>query len=293
MSFWNRLMSLMPTFMLFGVLIFTYSIYYITNLKPNFNGYTYEIIILHCIIILFMVSMFRAMFLQPGIISTETIDETWKQWEIFKQQEKDRLTEEKQRRSQKSVKTFKTENDEDRSVVNLDAEEIIEEEDNANKDQNQKAVQKRFCKKCCIPKPPRAHHCSQCNTCWQRMDHHCQWINNCVARDNYKMFFCMIFYASALLVWVTISQYQVFEQVIHYDASDLELYIIVLHFYFVCFLAVLISGFFIFHVYLTSQNKTTLEQLEDKPDKTKYDQGIWLNFQSALGSNILFWLIPI
>ncbi|CAD8141309.1 unnamed protein product [Paramecium pentaurelia] len=286
-------MSLLPTFILFGVLLFTYSIYYFTNLKPNFNGFTYEIIIMHLIILLFLVSIFRAMFLQPGVISTEIIDETWKQWEIFQQQEKERLTEQKQRRSQKSVKTFKTENDEDRSVVNLDAEEIIEEEDNITKDLNQKGVQKRFCKKCCIPKPPRAHHCSQCNTCWLRMDHHCQWINNCVAKDNYKMFFCMIFYASCLLIWVTISQYKVFENVIEYDVSDLELYIIVLHFYFVFLLAVLISGFFIFHIYLTIQNKTTLEQLEDKPDKRKYDQGIWFNCQSALGSNILVWLLPI
>lgn len=55
---------------------------------------------------------------------------------------------------------------------------------------------KRFCKKCCIPKPSRTHHCSQCRTCWMRMDHHCQWINNCVAEQNYKLFFLMIFYAS-------------------------------------------------------------------------------------------------
>ena len=29
------------------------------------------------------------------------------------------------------------------------------------------------CQKCGVPKPPRAHHCSMCQTCVLKMDHHC------------------------------------------------------------------------------------------------------------------------
>lgn len=36
----------------------------------------------------------------------------------------------------------------------------------------------RFCKKCEVPKPPRAHHCRYCKRCILRMDHHCP----CVTR---------------------------------------------------------------------------------------------------------------
>lgn len=38
----------------------------------------------------------------------------------------------------------------------------------------------KICKKCHEIKPPRAHHCSICDTCVLKMDHHCPWINNCV-----------------------------------------------------------------------------------------------------------------
>ncbi|CAD8077854.1 unnamed protein product [Paramecium primaurelia] len=293
MIFWNRLMSWIPAIILLGILIFIYSIYFMYNIQPNFDGFNLGIVIQHFMILMFLISMLRAMLLEPGAICQELIDETWRQWDEYQQQEKERMTEQRQRRSQRSVKTFKTENDEDRSVVNMDADENLDDDYNVKKDINQKGMEKRFCKKCCIPKPLRTHHCSQCRCCWQRMDHHCQWINNCVAKDNYKIFICMIFYASCLLVWVSISQYKVFLNVIETDMPDLILFLIVLHYYFILLIAVLITGFFIFHLYLISQNKTTLEQLEDKPDRLKYNQGVWQNFKSIMGSNILLWFLPI
>ena len=36
----------------------------------------------------------------------------------------------------------------------------------------------KHCKKCNLPKPPRAHHCSICKRCVLRMDHHCPYISN-------------------------------------------------------------------------------------------------------------------
>ncbi|CAD8059038.1 unnamed protein product [Paramecium sonneborni] len=301
MIFWNRLMSSLPNFILFGVLIFTYIIYFITNLKPQFDGLTYEIIIQHLFILIFLISLFRAMYLKPGLMSKETIDEALEQMKRFQQLDKE-ITDQKEKQSLKSGSKFKAENEEVKCLVNLDSETIIIEEEKTIKlDQNLNTQSQRFCKKCCIPKPPRVHHCSACNNCWQKMDHHCLWINNCVAKDNYKMFICMVFFnkfkiRDFLLIWVTISQYNVFQMLITNDVSDisdLKLYLIVLHFYLIFLLSVLIFGFFLFHIYLISQNKTTLEQLEDKPDKHKYNRGIWLNFQFILGSNILYWFLPI
>lgn len=38
----------------------------------------------------------------------------------------------------------------------------------------------KICHKCDRIKPLRAHHCSVCGKCINKMDHHCPWINNCV-----------------------------------------------------------------------------------------------------------------
>lgn len=34
----------------------------------------------------------------------------------------------------------------------------------------------RFCDKCMLVKPDRAHHCSVCGMCVLKMDHHCPWV---------------------------------------------------------------------------------------------------------------------
>lgn len=51
-----------------------------------------------------------------------------------------------------------------------------------------------ICKKCLIPKPPRTHHCSICNTCVLMFDHHCPWLNQCIGHHNRRHFFLYMIY---------------------------------------------------------------------------------------------------
>lgn len=57
----------------------------------------------------------------------------------------------------------------------------------------------RYCQKCQVHKPPRAHHCSVCNRCVLRMDHHCPWTGKCVGHGNYRSFFLLLIYGTMAL----------------------------------------------------------------------------------------------
>ncbi|KAJ7258063.1 DHHC palmitoyltransferase-domain-containing protein [Mycena haematopus] len=46
----------------------------------------------------------------------------------------------------------------------------------------------RYCARCEIVKPHRAHHCRACGTCILKYDHHCPWIGQCVGARNHKFF---------------------------------------------------------------------------------------------------------
>ncbi|KAJ7206661.1 DHHC palmitoyltransferase-domain-containing protein [Mycena pura] len=46
----------------------------------------------------------------------------------------------------------------------------------------------RWCSRCAIVKPYRAHHCRVCGTCILKFDHHCPWIGQCVGARNHKFF---------------------------------------------------------------------------------------------------------
>eukprot|EP01097_Dermamoeba_algensis_P002035 TRINITY_DN1810_c0_g4_i1.p1 TRINITY_DN1810_c0_g4~~TRINITY_DN1810_c0_g4_i1.p1 ORF type:complete len:489 (+),score=95.94 TRINITY_DN1810_c0_g4_i1:150-1469(+) len=64
--------------------------------------------------------------------------------------------------------------------------------------------QHRWCVRCQIFKPVKAHHCSECNRCVRNMDHHCPWINNCVGEKNHKSFILFLNYATICITFLII-----------------------------------------------------------------------------------------
>lgn len=60
----------------------------------------------------------------------------------------------------------------------------------------------RYCNRCVLVKPDRAHHCSICSRCVLKMDHHCPWVNNCVCFFNYKFFMLFLGYALVYCIFI-------------------------------------------------------------------------------------------
>ncbi|KAH9279919.1 putative palmitoyltransferase ZDHHC24 [Echinococcus granulosus] len=51
-----------------------------------------------------------------------------------------------------------------------------------------------YCLRCETVRPPRAHHCSQCDVCVLRFDHHCTYLAQCVGHANMVYFIRLLFY---------------------------------------------------------------------------------------------------
>ncbi|KAF8196322.1 DHHC palmitoyltransferase-domain-containing protein [Mycena galopus ATCC 62051] len=63
----------------------------------------------------------------------------------------------------------------------------------------------RFCARCRIVKPHRAHHCRVCGTCILKFDHHCPWIGQCVGARNHKFFLNFLFATACFTAYTFVS----------------------------------------------------------------------------------------
>ncbi|XP_001632888.3 palmitoyltransferase ZDHHC15B isoform X2 [Nematostella vectensis] len=157
----------------------------------------------------------------------------------------------------------------------------------------------RYCDICCHIKPDRCHHCSMCRKCILKMDHHCPWVNNCVGYSNYKFFLLFLFYAILYTFYVTGTVTKYF---IAFWSNSLEgegkLHILFLFFVALMF-CISLWSLFGYHIYLVSQNKTTLESfrvphLRYGPSKDAFHLGTRLkNVEQVFGTSVIMWFLPV
>ncbi|XP_020801107.1 palmitoyltransferase ZDHHC15 isoform X3 [Drosophila serrata] len=162
----------------------------------------------------------------------------------------------------------------------------------------------RFCEKCKIVKPDRAHHCSVCSCCVLKMDHHCPWVNNCVNFYNYKFFVLFLGYALVYCLYVAFTTLHDFVQFWKVGAGQLNgggmgrFHILFLFFIAIMFAISLVS-LFGYHIYLVLVNRTTLESFRAPifrvggPDKNGYNLGRFANFCEVFGDDWQYWLLPV
>lgn len=160
------------------------------------------------------------------------------------------------------------------------------------------SVRVTWCETCQIWKPPRAHHCRDCDACIAQFDHHCPWIGNCVGQRNYR-YFVLFLWAVVLGCLYTggVSGYDVARilhlanttsptpsssssapgQVLSVMLSDAPIPLLLILYSVVVLLSILfLCGF---HCYLIARGQTTYESL-------KGDTQAWLltRNQSAWGN---------
>jgi len=131
-------------------------------------------------------------------------------------------------------------------------------------DEAQARAPGKWCRKCRAPKPERAHHCSSCGRCVLKMDHHCFWLGDkCIGHRNYSAFIHLLTCITALSVYVAVlcveAVYFAFTNPLAIDENT-PLHDIYLAFYGIV-MALVIGSFWIYHLYLTTTNQTTLEHL--------------------------------
>uniref|UniRef100_A0A8C5Z4X4 Palmitoyltransferase n=1 Tax=Marmota marmota marmota TaxID=9994 RepID=A0A8C5Z4X4_MARMA len=169
----------------------------------------------------------------------------------------------------------------------------------------------RYCEKCQLIKPDRAHHCSACDKCILKMDHHCPWVNNCVGFSNYKFFMLFLLYSLIYCLYVAISVLEYFikfwtlcrrkstDNCPKNELTDTRAKFHVLFLFFVSamfFISVL--SLFSYHCWLVGKNRTTIESFRTPTfsygvDAHGFSLGYSKNWRQVFGDEKKYWLLPI
>lgn len=157
--------------------------------------------------------------------------------------------------------------------------------------------ERRHCKWCAKYKPDRCHHCRVCRMCILKMDHHCPWIYNCVGFQNHKYFFLLLFYTVITVHFMSWTMVETVNNSVSPATPFFTMFLVLLCITLTSFLAVLVTVFFTFHVWLVLKAMTTIEFCEKSfkkagYDSSTYDRGFWGNIIAVLGDNVFLWLLP-
>lgn len=133
------------------------------------------------------------------------------------------------------------------------------------------------------------------------MDHHCPWVANCIGFYNYKYFMNMLFYCSVTVSFLVFTTWPLFTALFQHDnLVDPKLsYYLITTYLLASSLGLIITGFFLFHLWLITKQYTTIEYCEKRVEPNSnfatspYNRGILKNFRSVFGNNVLFWFLPI
>ncbi|XP_037867921.1 palmitoyltransferase ZDHHC20-B isoform X4 [Bombyx mori] len=185
----------------------------------------------------------------------------------------------------------------------------------------------RYCNRCVLVKPDRAHHCSICARCVLKMDHHCPWVNNCVCFHNYKFFMLFLGYALLYCLFVMATCLPYFIRLWKGDfgtATSSGRYHIIFAFFVSLMFAISLGSLFGYHCYLVVNNRTTLDMLINNrrlnthggsfirimlknlvheafrapmfrggADKNGFSIGAFKNFKEVFGNSPNLWLVPV
>jgi len=157
---------------------------------------------------------------------------------------------------------------------------------------------RRHCKWCAKYKPDRCHHCRVCRQCILKMDHHCPWIYNCVGFNNHKYFFLVLLYsaiATNMIIWTMMESVSKSADA---TAPFFNMFLLIFCETLASFLGLVVTVFFIFHIWLMFRGMTTIEFCEKSMKKASYDtssykRGCYSSICAVLGDVPLLWLLPI
>ncbi|KAJ2298282.1 Palmitoyltransferase, partial [Coemansia sp. RSA 2706] len=171
----------------------------------------------------------------------------------------------------------------------------------------------RYCRLCKGFKPPRTHHCSDCDRCVLKMDHHCPWTNNCVGFGNQGHFLRFVYMVDVTCAMaMALHTMRMYELIVdslngtYYvrQPTQTEVAFLIINMTLLFFVLLLVGILSCYHLYLVARNTTTIESREKgrvaklirskkcQPTPYPYDLGILRNFKSVFGDSVLLWWLP-
>ncbi|KAH0517783.1 putative palmitoyltransferase ZDHHC20 [Microtus ochrogaster] len=146
----------------------------------------------------------------------------------------------------------------------------------------------RYCEKCQLIKPDRAHHCSACDR-----------VNNCVGFTNYKFFMLFLLYSLLYCLFVasTVLEYFIKFWTNELKESRAKFHVLFLFFVSAMFFVSVLS-LFSYHCWLVGKNRTTLESFRAPMfsygiDGNGFSLGCSKNWRQVFGDEKKYWLVPV